>query len=279
MATLNATNSFQIRSDPEPVDTSLIELFVSVTMTGKYFAVALLSVLVYHAFLTLDKEVKYFWPKSDLRSSASVAFFSNRFIGILGAACTVADILLLRVSALYHENKKLFAWLLLLLGLDGAIGLAILIYDNIYVGVAAGTLSEGMTVCGLDRASPRGLSIFSWTIPIAYGLILLGFALYKAAEYWRLSSGFKGLHLIRVLIEDQVMYFAFVIFCCVLRIIFLSIRTVNIYVSSVLGAIGSPTLLCVLGGQLLINLKEAGERGANGGANYTPESMSGMEFA
>ena len=38
---------------------------------------------------------------------------------------------------------------------------------------------------------------------------------------------------------------------------------------------GSPTLLCILGGQLLINLKEAGERGANGGTNYT---VSGIEF-
>ena len=45
------------------------------------------------------------------------------------------------------------------------------------------------------------------SIPLAYGLILFGFALYKAAEYWKLSSGFKGFHLIGVLIRDQVIYF------------------------------------------------------------------------
>ena len=49
--------------------------------------------------------------------------------------------------------------------------------------------------------------------------------------------------------------------------------------SNILNAMGNPTLLCILGGQLLINLKEAGERGANGGINYTPESLSGIEFA
>ena len=29
-------------------------------------------------------------------------------------------------------------------------------------------------------------------------------AIYKAAEYWKLSAGFKGFTLIKVLIEDQI---------------------------------------------------------------------------
>ncbi|KAL5504560.1 hypothetical protein ACEPAH_7221 [Sanghuangporus vaninii] len=235
---VTSLSSFRARSEPDPIDSSLVKLFVSVTMTGKYFAVALLAVLVYHSFLTLDKEIKYFW--SDLRSSASMTYFACSSYGssvrksqlnILIAAESFGQTLLsctccclvslaydtttvfwLRSGTLLdkytkHLDKKLFMWLLLLLGLDGSIGLAVLIYGNICEGIGVGSLPNGMTVCGLTRASPQALSIFSWTIPMAYGLILLVLALYKATEYWRLSSGFKGLHLVRVLIQDQVIYF------------------------------------------------------------------------
>lgn len=42
---------------------------------------------------------------------------------------------------------------------------------------------------------------------MAYGVILMVLAIYKAAEFWRLSSGFKGLNLVKVLIVDQIIYF------------------------------------------------------------------------
>lgn len=32
-------------------------------------------------------------------------------------------------------------------------------------------------------------------------------AVYKANEFWRMSAGFKGFALVKVLIEDQVIYF------------------------------------------------------------------------
>ena len=40
-----------------------------------------------------------------------------------------------------------------------------------------------------------------------YGLILLALALYNASEYWKLSAGFRGLYLVRVLIQDQVLFY------------------------------------------------------------------------
>lgn len=33
-------------------------------------------------------------------------------------------------------------------------------------------------------------------------------ALYQAADFWRVSGGFKGLTLIKVIIRDQVIYYA-----------------------------------------------------------------------
>ena len=49
--------------------------------------------------------------------------------------------------------------------------------------------------------------IFFRAVPMMYGLILLALALYNAAEYWKLSAGFRGLYLVRVLIQDQVLFY------------------------------------------------------------------------
>ncbi|EJD04446.1 uncharacterized protein FOMMEDRAFT_155573 [Fomitiporia mediterranea MF3/22] len=54
---------------------------------------------------------------------------------------------------------------------------------------------------------------------------------------------------------------------------------INPFVALVLSAIGIPTLLCILGSHLLVNLKEAGERGVNEGTNYRSRTVSDIEFA
>ena len=69
-----------------------------------------------------------------------------------------------------------------------------------------------------------------------------------------------------------------VIFCSVCQIINTTITDIAPLAAYILSAAGSPTLLCVLGGQLLIHLKEAGERGVNSGTNYTPRNASDIEF-
>ncbi|EJD00526.1 uncharacterized protein FOMMEDRAFT_159258 [Fomitiporia mediterranea MF3/22] len=113
-------------------------------------------------------------------------------------------------------------------------------------------LAKGIDVCPVNVA-PQSLGIVSWSAPLIYGTTLLCLAVFKAAEYWKMSSGFKGFHLIRVLVEDQILYYGF--------------------------AVATPTLLCVLGSHLLINLKEAGERGVNEGTNYRSKTVSDIEFA
>lgn len=42
---------------------------------------------------------------------------------------------------------------------------------------------------------------------MVYGLVLMALALYKAAEYWEMSAGFKSFTLVKVLVEDQIVYF------------------------------------------------------------------------
>lgn len=46
------------------------------------------------------------------------------------------------------------------------------------------------------------------TIPLVYEVILMILALYKAAAFWGASGGFTGFELVKVLIIDQVIYFA-----------------------------------------------------------------------
>ena len=54
---------------------------------------------------------------------------------------------------------------------------------------------------------------------------------------------------------------------------------INPLVADLLAVAGSPILLCVLRNHLLINLKEAGERGVNEGTNYRSRTVSDIEFA
>ena len=44
-------------------------------------------------------------------------------------------------------------------------------------------------------------------VPLSFGTLLLTLAVYKAMEYWKLSSGLKGFHLVKVLTQDQVLYY------------------------------------------------------------------------
>lgn len=46
----------------------------------------------------------------------------------------------------------------------------------------------------------------------------------------------------------------------------------------VLSALGSPTLLCILGSRMFFNLKEAGEQGVNVGTNWSSFSHSAIHF-
>ncbi|KAL5514493.1 hypothetical protein ACEPAG_2582 [Sanghuangporus baumii] len=237
MSGLNLTSSLQIHSDAEAVDPSSIRSFVSETDISRYIAVSLITVLIYNSVITLDKEVKYFW--SNPRSPISMIYFSNRFIGLLGGICYIirrfsiwADslanlitvvlldyILLIRVSALYHEkvDRTLSILLNLLLFLEAVIDLAVLIYGNLVENVTIGIITEGVVICGTTVNVPVALGIISWGMPVIYELILLVLALYKVAEYWKLSSRLEGFPLVRVLIRDQVLYYGLVIFCSSLQ--------------------------------------------------------------
>ncbi|KAH8109865.1 hypothetical protein DFH11DRAFT_891001 [Phellopilus nigrolimitatus] len=188
-------------------------------------------------------------------------------------------ILLMRVLALYHQDERLAACLRTLIGLEAAFGLGLLIYDIIYQGIAEGELAKGVTICGENRAPPKVWSALSWAAPMLYAVILMVLALYKAAEHWRETAGFSHFTLVKVLIQDQAIYFIMVIFCSVMETISVQLDVTNAVLGDLLSILGSPSLLCILGSHLLVHLKEAGERGVNGGTSYRMKTMSSIGFS
>ncbi|KAH8109178.1 hypothetical protein DFH11DRAFT_1861699 [Phellopilus nigrolimitatus] len=188
-------------------------------------------------------------------------------------------IFLIRVLALYHQNKWIATCLRTLFGLDAAFGLSLLIYGNIYQEIVVGELAEGVTFCGVSRIFPKVSGAVSWAAPMVYAIILMTLALYKAAEHWRETAGFSQFTLVKVLIQDQAIYFIMAIFCSVMEIMENQLLITNPLLANLLSVLGSPSLLCVLGSHLLVHLKEAGERGANGGTSYRMKTMSNIEFS
>ena len=69
-----------------------------------------------------------------------------------------------------------------------------------------------------------------------------------------------------------------VIICCVLRIIAARFIPVNISTTNFLELVASPTVLCVVGNRLLIDLKEVAERQANGVTDSKIQTVSAMRF-
>ena len=55
------------------------------------------------------------------------------------------------------------------------------------------------------------------------------------------------------------------------------IITSSLVLSNILNALGSPTLLCVLGSRMFFNLKEAAEHGVNVGTNWSSYAHSTVQ--
>ena len=47
---------------------------------------------------------------------------------------------------------------------------------------------------------------------------------------------------------------------------------------TLVNALGSPTLLCILGSRMFFKLKEAAEHGVNGGTDWTSHTRSSIQF-
>ncbi|KAI5116897.1 hypothetical protein M0805_004165 [Coniferiporia weirii] len=277
---------FGSRSLVNHIDPSVVPILYSELRVGEYFQSAIVTVLVYDSITTLDKEIKYFW--SSPCNSVSLIYFANRFVGVFSAIVylwywitinLIDYILTMRVLALFSQDKRLAAVLKILFAMEVAAMFAILAYVQVYNGTALGEIAPGITVCQSVRSVQPIFFGFSWSIPLAYELLLMILALYKAASFWTASEGFSGFNLVKILIVDQAVYFALAIFCNVGMIISDTTSNPQVIAKVLLGIMGSPSLLCVLGSHLLVHLKGAGEKGVNEGTSYRVRTLSNIEFS
>ncbi|KAI5119213.1 hypothetical protein M0805_007724 [Coniferiporia weirii] len=276
------------------------------------------SLIVSLLVTTFDKEVKYFW--SSPRGTASIVYFLNRYIGIFSAfafaicelttpdglsvVSTITEIaqlssntrirsywmtmvlidyiLLIRVIALWSEEKKLAMCLKAFFAIEFAFMLGVWIGGTVLEKVSV-IDAGGFTLCGYENNVSPLLYTLYWTAPLVFELILMVLALYKAAHFWRESGGFGGANLVKVLIQDQALYFVLVMVCCGANIINILVDpnySSNAAINIVQAVLMIPTIPCIIGCRLMVHLKEASERGENGGMSYRIQrSVSEIQFA
>ncbi|EJC99467.1 uncharacterized protein FOMMEDRAFT_160522 [Fomitiporia mediterranea MF3/22] len=266
---------------------------VSYLMLERSWQFATVTLLIYDAMVTLDKETEFFWGKS-LKYP-----IQNRYTGIFGAISrifmaelnvnsihrcgysgwtfNISNILMVRVLALYSRPKSLSICLIAFLVLEAAAKACLSIYLSWEQHVSSVQVAENISACNVNVPNLT-VMIIDWSVPMVYGLVLMLLALYKAAEYWRMSAGLKGFKLVEILIRDQMIYFFLAVSCCVLNIMQLYIQPKSNNLASFLEQAGSPSFLCILGSRLFFNMKEAGKLGVNEGTSYRMKSLSNIEF-
>ncbi|KAL5524850.1 hypothetical protein ACEPAF_9996 [Sanghuangporus sanghuang] len=250
------------RGEPTPVDPTQVPLWISGVTVSQYFQVATVSVLGYDLAISIDKEAKYFWRIP--RKAVDFVYFANRFVGIFGTVAflyghfatwtrsiaqwiTIAlidYILMIRVLALYCRAKSISICLNILFVMSASSKLGIIIYGLHSQQNAVFSLGNYGTVCGVNKTPSWKLGMFDWLIPM-------------------------------------VLYFMLIILCSMFAILGFKLVIPNVILADILSSLGNPSFLSLLGSRMLINLKEAGERGQNEGTNYKIPSMtlSDIDFA
>ncbi|PAV14983.1 hypothetical protein PNOK_0953600 [Pyrrhoderma noxium] len=239
--------------DMDQYSISDLEYNILDSQQNTYVTVATIAVIVYDSMITLEKEIKYFWGEPF--SFNLLLFFLVRYSSFISPLTSYflynivncgIDILVLRTLALCHNGRNISIFLYSLVTIEAIIVFIISLKADPLFSVTSLKFGLHLSFCdeNIDLASSILIpNIVSWLLPVLTSLFLMVLAIYKSADYWKMSSGFKGLKLVEVLIRDQAVYF-FV--------------------------------------RMMFNLKEAGELGVNGGTNYRPSlsgTLSSPEFA
>ncbi|EJC99305.1 uncharacterized protein FOMMEDRAFT_160910 [Fomitiporia mediterranea MF3/22] len=210
------------RTDAVSVDPEEAQILVSQAFVSQCFQVFTVTVIAYDIMTTMDNEIKYFW-KTPIKMPTLV-YFANRYIGLLGAVF-YSFFNTLDASPALHLNASS---LRIVLSREGNIIISEsssgfgsraqdgnnhlcrpnIVFDSFYSRKdTAGEIGGNIRICGFIGSEPVQWGMAGWIVPLIYAAILMTMALYKAAEFWRLSSGLTGFTLVKVLVVDQFLYF------------------------------------------------------------------------
>ncbi|KAI5115162.1 hypothetical protein M0805_002674 [Coniferiporia weirii] len=277
---LNETDIISHDDLANEVYNNQVQLFARVSGT---------TLLAYDIVITMDKEVKYFWKTPF--TPMSFLYFLNRYLGLLEALvdirCNVLGwfyqisgwigilaidvILLIRVIALYERSQKLTVCLFSLLVAEAAVMLWCSVRIQLSIGKPITRIGNA-TECGLIVDVPQLMLVLYWLPPTVFELALLVLSVRKAAEFWRVTAGLKGLKLVHVLVRDQIAYFALILAFGLANAI---LTCVDIGVAGVGMGFPNPIVPCILGSRILINLREVAGRNVYASGRNRSGSGSG----
>ncbi|KAH8111439.1 hypothetical protein DFH11DRAFT_1613139 [Phellopilus nigrolimitatus] len=188
-------------------------------------------------------------------------------------------ILLIRVLALFDNKKNIATCLRILFGVEAVFMLGLHLYYTVFEQIAVG-VGLGFAFCGTENLEyPPIVKTLYWTAPLLFELVMMTLALYKAAQLWKATAGIEGMSLVKVLIQDQVIYFVMIMMCSIAKVCNYWTLVQSTPVTVILTLLGTTTLLCIIGSQMMVHLKEAGERGVKGGTSYRMETVTSITFA
>ncbi|EJC98981.1 uncharacterized protein FOMMEDRAFT_31538 [Fomitiporia mediterranea MF3/22] len=193
--------NLSIRSDSDivPIDPSEVPFAVMAINTDQYFQVAVVATLAYDAVI-------YFSTMGN----------KNRYTGLLGPVAlvlylivviSVDYVLMIRVIALYAQDTTLSTVLKVLLCVEAVLKLVATIYIGKSDEIGVANLANAL-VCYEGGVPGIKWAFLDWVVPMVFELILMVLAVYKAAQYWKDAAGLEGVPLVKILIRDQVIYFA-----------------------------------------------------------------------
>ncbi|EJD00839.1 uncharacterized protein FOMMEDRAFT_29651 [Fomitiporia mediterranea MF3/22] len=213
---LNCSDTLSIAKH---IDTITISAF----NIARYHAIAIFAIVFYDIIITLDQE--------------------NRYIGVIGAVANVItktrfshysfNILLLRVVALYYNNRRLETVLKVNFAVSMIAGLGLLVYYYVPMNNTYGLFTNSITMCT--------------------------------------TQGSFHKQFVQVILH--------IVLFCVANIISLSASGLNPAIALLINFMGSQSALSIVGNRLLINLREAVEKSANGWITDGIGTISEMQFS
>ncbi|EJD07884.1 uncharacterized protein FOMMEDRAFT_150473 [Fomitiporia mediterranea MF3/22] len=143
-------------------------------------------------------------------------------------------------------------------------------------------MPNGSSFCVLgSRSSPRywPVALTDWLIEAAYMAVLLMLTLFKAFKIWKANLYRRGFSLAKTLVQNQSVFILLAVVCATINIYPYYKSVTSLAGMEVVHLLGSQSLLCLLSCRLLINLKESGERQADGGTACPSILGSTIRFA
>ncbi|KAJ7129239.1 hypothetical protein C8R44DRAFT_73141 [Mycena epipterygia] len=271
------------------------EEYARITITQNYVLYATSAVLVYELLVTFDEEVERVWslkwrlPKLLFmvnryltRGLLILQYIAGGYPGTSESVCHIYGywqaipprmailaaqaIMIIRLSAIYHNNKTMLYLLALLYTLEIV---AVITCMTLAIVSTQGSSQPPPLSCGLDARSPllRQYASGTWIAPVCFELIILIVTMVKVfpppPAKCRVWKGYflKGFSIatpernptLDMLARDSIIYFAFIFSFTLTNAIIYELDFAAYYRSILLGP--TSAISCIAVSRMIINIR------------------------